>query len=101
MFGTRQTRSGQEQYAWSQPTTLRVSPERPARVGVCWQELAPPGGELTAQAEGYACHPMAPRASTHSLAVRPPAPVLTSSRGPRCYNCATQKGPTLRVCCKQ
>src|SRR5216684_742786 len=95
------TEKGQEQYSWSQPTTLQVSPERPARAGVYWQELAPPGGELTAQAVGYACHQMAPRASIHRLAVRPPAPVLTSSRCPRCYNCATRKGPPWRVCCTQ
>ena len=98
VFGTRQTRSGQEQSSWSQPTTLQVSQERPARAGVCWQGLAPPGGELTSQADGYDCHQMAPRASTHSLSVRPPAPFLTTSMGPRCYNFATQKGPTLRVC---
>src|SRR5260370_41004695 len=97
---TRQTRSGQEQYSWSQPTTLQVSQERPARACVCWQELAPPGGELTAQAGEYACHTMAPRAMTHSLAVRSPSPLLTFSMGPRCYTCAIQKGPTLRVCCK-
>ena len=77
--------------------TLQVSQERRARVGVCWQELAPPGGELTTQAKGYACHTMAPRASIPSLAVRSPSPFLPSSSGPRCYNCATQKGPTWRV----
>jgi hypothetical protein len=97
VFGTRQTRSGQEQYAWSQPTTLQVSQEQPA--GVCWQELAPPGGELTAQADGYNCHKMASRAITPSLAVCPPSPCLASSMGPRCYNFATQRGPALRVCC--
>jgi len=95
VFGTRQTRSGQEQYAWSQPTTLRVSQERPARAGVYWQELAPPGGELTSPAEEDACHKVAPRASTHGLSVRPPAPVLPSSMGLRCYNLAIQKGPGL------
>ena len=75
--------------------------KRPRRDGVFWQELAPPAGELTAQAEGYNGHPMAPRASTHRLSVRPPAPVLTSSRCPRCYNCTNQKGPPWRVCCTQ
>src|SRR5260370_26502294 len=99
VFGTRQTRSGQEQYAWSQPTTLQVSQEQQARAGVFWQELAPPGGELTAKDERGDCHQMAPRASTHSLSVRPPSPLLTSSLGSRCYTCATQKGPTWRVCC--
>src|SRR5260370_13716274 len=82
VFGTRQTRSGQEQYAWSQPTTLQVSQERPARACVLWQELAPPGGELTAQDERGDCHTMAPRAMTHSLSVRPPSPLLPSSLGP-------------------
>ena len=66
---------------------------------MCWQELAPPGGELTSQDEGYDCHHMARGAMTHNLYVRPPAPFLPSSMDPRCYNLATQKGPTLRVCC--
>jgi hypothetical protein len=101
VFGTRQTWSGQEQSSWSQPTTLQVSQERPARAGVFWQELPPPGGELTAQDEGDDCHQMAPRAMTHSLSVRPPSPCLTSSLAPRCYTFATQKGPAWRVCCTQ
>src|SRR5260370_38686374 len=53
---------------------------------VCWQDPPPPGGELTAQAEGDACHKVAPRASIPSLSVRPPSPLLTTSLGPRCYN---------------
>jgi hypothetical protein len=65
---------------------------------VFWQELAPPGGELTSQAEGYDGHKMARGAITHNLYVRPPASLLPSSMGPRCYTCAMQKGPTLRVC---
>src|SRR5258708_37065607 len=97
VFGKRQTWSGEEQSSWSQPTTLQVSQERPARAGVCWQELPPPDGELTAQDDGYDCHKMAPRASTPNLSVHPPAPCLTSSMGPKCYNCAIQKGPTWRV----
>ena len=64
-----------------------------------WQELPPPVGELTAQADGYDCHEMAPRAMTHSLSVRPPSPFLPFSLDPRCYTFATQKGFTLRVCC--
>ena len=51
---------------------------------VCLQELAPPGGELTAPAAGDICHKTALRARTHSLAVRPSAPVLPSSRDPGC-----------------
>src|SRR5215472_1533306 len=90
---------GQYQYSWLQVTTLQVSQERPARAGVRWQELAPPVGELTAQADGYDCHTMASRAITPSLAVRSPSPLLTSSMSPRCYNLATQKGPALHVCC--
>src|SRR5260370_6602897 len=51
----------------------------------------PPGGELTAQDEGDACHTMAPRAMTHSLSVHPPAPCLTCSLGPRCYTFAMKR----------
>ena len=63
-----------------------MSQEWPARAGVCWQELPPPGGELTAPADGYDCHTMAPRAITHNLSVRPPSPFLTASMGLGCYN---------------
>jgi len=68
---------------------------------VCWQELAPSGGELTAQDDGYDCHTIAPRAITYNLSVRPPSTCLPSSMSPGCYNLATQKGPTWRVCCTQ
>src|SRR5258708_9761783 len=65
--------------------------KRPRRDGVFWQELAPPGGELTSQADGYDCHKMARGAITHNLYVRPPSPFLPSSMGPRYYNFATQR----------
>jgi hypothetical protein len=68
---------------------------------VFWQELPPPGGESTSQDDGDDCHTMAPRAITYNLYVRHTSPVLTASMSPRCYNFATQKGPTLRVCCTQ
>ena len=45
-----------------------------ARGGVCWQELAPPGGEVTAYADGDNCHPMAPRAILHNPSVSPTSP---------------------------
>jgi hypothetical protein len=73
--------------------------KRPGRDGVFWQELAPPGGELTSQDDGYDRHKMARGAITHNLYVCPPSPFLPSSMSPRCYNFATQKGPALRVFC--
>ena len=62
---------------------LQVSQERQARAGVLWQELAPPDDELTAQADGYACHKVPPRAGTHRLSVRPPAPMFDLLNGPQ------------------
>src|SRR5216683_1208126 len=101
MFAQRRTAARWRDRDVSSNSILSSSfyPKRPRRDGEFWQELAPPGGELTAQADGDDCHTMAPRAMAHSLSVRPPSPFLTSSLGPRCYTCATQKGPTLRVCC--
>jgi hypothetical protein len=62
---------------------------------VCWQELAPPDGELTAQPEGDNCHPMAPRAMTHSLSVNPPSPCLLSSISPQVLYLCYAKGTDL------
>jgi hypothetical protein len=45
------------------------------------QELPPPGGELTAQAEGYDCHPMAPRAMAHDLSMSHAFPIFASLHG--------------------
>jgi hypothetical protein len=74
--------------------------ELPGRDRVCWQELAPPGGELTAQALGDACHPMAPRASTHVLSVRPPAHCCPPQGARGAIIVLFKKGPALRVCHK-
>ena len=86
---------------WTTRDASTSLPSSTALASVCWQELAPPSDELTAPAERDACHKTAPRASTLHRPVRPPAPVLTSSMGYRCYTCAMQRGPTLRVCCNR
>jgi len=41
---------------------------------VLWQEPPPPGGELTAYADGDDGRTMPPRAMTHGLWVRPTSP---------------------------
>src|SRR5215469_5798715 len=44
------------------------------REAVCWPELAPPGGEATAYADGDKCHHMPPRAILHNPEVNPTSP---------------------------
>jgi hypothetical protein len=44
--------------------------------------LPPPGGELTSQADGYDCHPMARGAITHGLSVSPTYPIFNILKGP-------------------
>ena len=56
---------------------------------MCWQELPPPGGEVTVEVDGDDGHPMAPRAIPHRLSVCP------TSSYPMCYHFTTQKGPTF------
>src|SRR5260370_35580002 len=59
------------------------------------ENVAPTAVGFTAQPGGDNCHPMAPRAMTHSLSVNPPSPCLISSMSPQVLYFCYAKGTDL------